>query len=44
MLAGDFNINLLHSEQNEKVQNFITLILQFGSAPYRFVPGPFPFF
>ena len=30
LLAGDFNINLLHFEQNKKVQNFINLMFQFG--------------
>ena len=30
LVAGDFNINLLHFEQNKKVQNFINLMFQFG--------------
>ena len=30
MLAGNFNINLLHFEQNKKVQNFINLMFRFG--------------
>ena len=25
LLAGDFNINLLHFEENKKVQNFVTV-------------------
>ena len=29
LLAGDFNVNLLHFEQNKKVQNFMNLMLQF---------------
>ena len=33
MLAGDFNIDLLDFEQNKKVQNFISLIFQFGLVP-----------
>ena len=33
MLAGDFNANLLHFEQNKKVQNFINLTFQFGLVP-----------
>ena len=33
MLAGDFNLNLLHLEQNKKVQNFINLMFQFGLVP-----------
>ena len=32
-MAGDFNINLLHFEQNKKVQNFINLMFQFGLVP-----------
>ena len=32
-LMGDFNINLLHFEQNKKVQNFINLMFQFGLVP-----------
>ena len=33
LLAGDFNINLLHFEQNKKVQKFIGLMFQFGLLP-----------
>ena len=29
-LAGDFNIKLLHFEQNKKVQNFINLTFRYG--------------
>ena len=32
-LTGDFNINVLDFEQNKKVQNFVNLMFQFGSAP-----------
>ena len=30
MLAGDFNINLLHFEQNKMIQNFPNLMFQIG--------------
>ena len=29
VLAGDFNINVLNFEQNEKVKNFVNLLFQF---------------
>ena len=31
LLAGSFNINLLHFEQTKKAQNFINLMFQLGS-------------
>ena len=33
MLAGDFDIKLLHFELNKKIQNFINLMFQFGLVP-----------
>ena len=30
ILAGDFNINLLHFYENKKVQNFVNLMFRFG--------------
>ena len=33
LLAGDFDINLLHFEQNKKVQDFINLMFQSGFVP-----------
>ena len=33
ILAGDFNINVLDFEQNKKVQNFVSLMFQFGLVP-----------
>ena len=33
LLVGDSNVNLLHFEQNKKVQNFINLMFQFGLIP-----------
>ena len=33
ILAGDFNINVLDFEQNNKVQNFVNLMFQFGLVP-----------
>ena len=33
LLAGDFDIKLLHFELNKKIQNFINLMFQFGLVP-----------
>ena len=33
LLAGGFNINVLHFELNKKFQNFINLMFQFGLVP-----------
>ena len=33
ILAGDFNINLLDFDTNEKVQNFVNLMFRFGMIP-----------
>ena len=38
LLAGEFYINLLHFEQNKKVQNFINLTFQFGLVPTANTP------
>ena len=37
-MAGEFYINLLHFEQNKKVQNFINLTFQFGLVPTANTP------
>ena len=33
VLAGDFNLNVLDFENNEKVENFINLMFHYGMIP-----------
>ena len=33
ILAGDFKINVMNFEQNQKFQHFVNLIFQFGLVP-----------
>ena len=33
ILAGDFKINVMNFEQNQKLQHFVNLIFQFGLVP-----------
>ena len=33
ILAGDFKINVMSFEQNQKLQHFVNLIFQFGLVP-----------